>query len=217
MNFSDILITTTPNRAHVFKISTVMDRTTLLLLHRKTYATRESGTMHMSTDGVAVWLTDCAPYWVILMVCRLLGDSLLIVHADGCREWRMNGVLHRLHGPAIIRKDGTQEWFLNGKQHREGDVPAIIRADGALFWCQNGQLHRNGDAPAFIDASGTQIWYRHGERHRDGDSPAYIDTSGIQEWWRHGVRHRDGNAPARIRADGMQEWWKNGSRTWALW
>ena len=41
------------------------------------------------------------------------------------KEWRVNGRLHRIDGPAFIDSDGTQEWWINGKRHRE-DGPAFV-------------------------------------------------------------------------------------------
>ena len=40
------------------------------------------------------------------------------------KEWYLNGKLHRVDGPAIIKHDGKKEWFLNGQRHRV-DGPAI--------------------------------------------------------------------------------------------
>ena len=40
----------------------------------------------------------------------------IIKHADGTKEWYLNGKLHREDGPAIERADGTKEWWLNGKE-----------------------------------------------------------------------------------------------------
>ena len=38
------------------------------------------------------------------------------IDVDGNQRWRdVNGQLHRLDGPAIIRADGTQEWWVNNK------------------------------------------------------------------------------------------------------
>ena len=40
------------------------------------------------------------------------------------QEWRLNGKLHRLDGPAIVNGN-RQEWWLYGKCHRL-DGPAVI-------------------------------------------------------------------------------------------
>ena len=61
----------------------------------------------------------------------------MIEYADGSKEWRLNGKLHRTDGPAIEYADGSKEWYLNGKCHRE-DGPAVEYADGTKFWFLNG-------------------------------------------------------------------------------
>lgn len=30
-------------------------------------------------------------------------------------EWRIDGILHREDGPAVIKETGVKEWWLNGK------------------------------------------------------------------------------------------------------
>ena len=79
------------------------------------------------------------------------------VHPNGSQEWRLNGLKHRLDGPAFIDSDGYQKWYQNGLCHRV-DGPAVIWADGTEFWLQNGKFHRL-DGPAIIDADGGQTWY----------------------------------------------------------
>ena len=60
------------------------------------------------------------------------------IRPDGTQEWRVNGKLHRLDGPAIICPDGGQAWFVNGQRHRT-DGPACIYADGYQAWFVNGE------------------------------------------------------------------------------
>jgi len=38
-------------------------------------------------------------------------------YKDGTIRYKLNGLRHRLDGPAVIRADGTQEWWLNGKRY----------------------------------------------------------------------------------------------------
>lgn len=196
----------------------MVDRTTLLLIHRKTCTGRRDEMVHALSEGgactIALWLVDSAPYWAILAVCKLLGDWLPIMSPfGGNREWRVNGVLHRIHGPAIIRKNGTQLWHRNGELHRDGDLPAIIGADGGQEWWRYGALHRDGDAPAVITSDGTQFWFRHGRQHRGGDMPAVVFIDGTQWWYRNGKPHRDEDKPALIDTIyGTREWWRDGTR-----
>ena len=37
--------------------------------------------------------------------------------ADGRREWRFHGRLHRPDGPAYIGADGTKAWWIDGKKY----------------------------------------------------------------------------------------------------
>lgn len=54
---------------------------------------------------------------------------------DGTQYWYLNGVLHRVGGPAVIRPDGAQSWRVNGESHRT-DGPAII-GNGTQWWLLN--------------------------------------------------------------------------------
>jgi len=86
------------------------------------------------------------------------------VQVDGDRtEWRLDGKLHRVDGPAIEYADGgAREWYLNGYLHRE-DGPAVEGANGDKAWFLNGKHHRE-DGPAIEWADGTNEWCLHGWR-----------------------------------------------------
>src|ERR1700743_2143087 len=75
----------------------------------------------------------------------------MTVNEDGVTEYRENGKLHRLDGPALIYPDhlsrGYQGWYLHGKSHRV-DGPARTWNNGEEEYWQNDLKHRiNG--PAF--------------------------------------------------------------------
>ena len=36
------------------------------------------------------------------------------IDKSGTRWWRLNGLFHRLDGPAIEYKNGTNHWYING-------------------------------------------------------------------------------------------------------
>ena len=102
---------------------------------------------------------------------------------QGNKQWRLHGVKHRVHGPAIERADGTKAWFLHGKRHRM-DGPAIEKADGRKEWWLHGKRHRDG-APAIEGADGVTTWFLHGNLHRD-DGPAYENPhTGYKAWYLH--------------------------------
>jgi len=88
----------------------------------------------------------------------------MTVRANGSQEWRVNGKLHRVDGPAYISGD-YQIWYLNGELHRT-DGPAVTVSNRHLWWL-NGGLHRT-DGPAIIDGD-CQEWYLHGEKYTFND------------------------------------------------
>ena len=49
------------------------------------------------------------------------------------RYFNSAGVLHRVHGPAVIYANGNQYWLQDGVRHRT-DGPAVIWGDGSVFW-----------------------------------------------------------------------------------
>ena len=59
------------------------------------------------------------------------------VHANGDKEWYLDGKLSREDGPAIECANGTKCWYLDGKLNRE-DGPAFEYANGDKEWWING-------------------------------------------------------------------------------
>lgn len=88
-------------------------------------------------------------------------ESELVVHPDGLREYRRNGVLHRVGGPAKEDLGGNKKYYIEGKLHRE-DGPAFTRSDGYEEWRLNGEKHRT-DGPAVTFPDGRKEWWAHGE------------------------------------------------------
>lgn len=58
------------------------------------------------------------------------------VRDDGWVEWKLDGKLHRLDGPAEQFPDGFETWYRNGLKHRL-DGPAIRYAYGRSEWYCN--------------------------------------------------------------------------------
>ena len=58
------------------------------------------------------------------MTVRKIRRVIESLTKDGTREWRLDGKLHRIDGPALIRLDGCKGWYFMGELHRE-DGPAI--------------------------------------------------------------------------------------------
>ena len=60
-------------------------------------------------------------------------DGPAVEHANGRKDWYLNGKLHREDGPAIEYTNGTKEWYLNGKLHPTSG-PAVEYSDGRTEW-----------------------------------------------------------------------------------
>ncbi len=112
--------------------------------------------------------------------------------------------------PAVNHANGHKEWWVNGKRHRDNDQPVVIYAGGTKEWWVHGKLHRDNDLPAVIFSNGGMEWWVYDKRHRDNDQPAVTRADGSKAWWVHGKQHRDNDQPAVIYADGSKKWWVEG-------
>jgi len=54
-------------------------------------------------------------------------------------QWRLNGKLHRLDGPAVIYDSGTEVWYKHGKLHRIGGPSIIYGGDDAKLYHIEGR------------------------------------------------------------------------------
>jgi len=50
------------------------------------------------------------------------------VHENGCKEWYLNGELHRTDGPAVEYENGCKQWYLNGEELTEAEHKAQTQA-----------------------------------------------------------------------------------------
>jgi hypothetical protein len=67
-----------------------------------------------------------------------MNKNEIIIEDDGTTKyWKLNGLLQRDDGPAIVGNDGYKVWYIKGKRHRT-DGPAAIYPSGKLFWFLNG-------------------------------------------------------------------------------
>jgi len=62
----------------------------------------------------------------------------IVEYPNGTKEWRLNGKVHRVDGPAVECAGGEKVWYLNGQRHRV-DGPANEGADGSKQWYLNGR------------------------------------------------------------------------------
>lgn len=63
-----------------------------------------------------------------------------VIYPGGTTEWRLDGVLHRISGPAIQSSDGYEEWCKYGELHRE-DGPALNYFDNSKGWGLDGVIY----------------------------------------------------------------------------
>lgn len=105
-------------------------------------------------------------------------------------HYRLDGLYHRIDGPAIIEPGVWEMWCRFGLAHRK-DGPAIIHSSGGLEWCIKGERHRE-DGPAAI-FSYKKEWWINGNYHRIG-GPAY-EGCDLKAWFENGKLHRL-NGPA---------------------
>ena len=119
---------------------------------------------------------------------RLDHPSYWVPCADPSLVWE-----HRLH-PTGFAPDGTlsrattHRFLLNGLRHRL-DGPARLDPDGCYEFRMNGLLHRL-DGPAWNDQDWEVHFYVNGLLHRL-DGPALFMRGAPPEWWVNGIRLPD--------------------------
>lgn len=69
---------------------------------------------------------------------------------DGTIKWSLNGLYHRVDGPAIEHPSGTKLWFLHGFKHRV-DGPAMQWHSGRSEWWLNGYRLGDDEVAALLD------------------------------------------------------------------
>ena len=79
----------------------------------------------------------------------------------GIIEFKKDGKLHQIDGPAIEYLNGSKAWYINGELHRT-DGPAKELSDGHKAWYLHGKRHRV-DGPAIEYSDGYKAWYIHGK------------------------------------------------------
>lgn len=87
-------------------------------------------------------------------------DKFEVIKKDNGVYYFKNNKLHREDGPAIDSFNGDSEWYIDGVIHRIGG-PAYSSLDERYHeWYENGDLHRlDGPAVTFADDSG-EWWHR---------------------------------------------------------
>lgn len=79
-----------------------------------------------------------------------------------CLTWRLDGVLHRTYGPAVVDYNkNCVLYFWDGKLHRN-DGPAVDYFYSDKLWYKHGKLHRE-NGPAVMHDDGTNHWFIEGK------------------------------------------------------
>lgn len=105
-----------------------------------------------------VWIRSRPP--IVDKAGDPLREPVHTVFEDGTQEWRLDGALHRLDGPAWIHWSGFCKYFRFGYLHRS-DGPAWIQPRWVVKYYRLGRLHRD-DGPAIVHVSGALRYYRAG-------------------------------------------------------
>jgi hypothetical protein len=113
---------------------------------------------------------------------RIGGPAVEYINGD--EEWWVEGRLHRLDGPAVIRKNLTQDKKRSFYMFNSVDKTPM----GLIEWRINGELHRE-DGPAFI-SDFYRKWYFNGKLHReDGPAIECLFNSTQNEYWFDGFEY----------------------------
>lgn len=96
---------------------------------------------------------------------------------NGAKIWELNGVPHRIGGPAIEYITGTRKWYYFGKCHRL-DGPAIEWSSGDSNWFHHDQ---------WVDIR-KPIWYE--------GRKVFLSTDPLEELY-----------PSAVRVNGFQNWY----------
>ena len=114
-----------------------------------------SQTQHQSNQHQASYTTDN----------HIQKYDYSIADEFGNRKWLLNGLLHRIDGPAIDCKGGKKEWWVSGLRHRT-DGPAMKWSSGKQEWWFNGVLHRE-NGPAITYEDGSTEWWLNGKQYNE--------------------------------------------------
>ncbi len=88
-------------------------------------------------------------------------DGPAIKRADGSMEWWRNGELHNEDGPAVISED-EETWVVNGLLHRIWGPAQTSKKFNTRVWAVYGTVHRD-DGPA-VEYNERSDWYIYGEK-----------------------------------------------------
>lgn len=142
-----------------------------------------------------------------------------------CTEWYIDGMLHRLNGPAVMYLTGFNAWYIRGlnckpiakkamrSDARAADYVALentrmlaLMREGLQFSVGVLVYQTRIYAPRYIidgiPRGCTMI-------HSIGDEPASILGDGTRKWYSYGQLHRE-NGPAIEYPNGDRDWYCDG-------
>ena len=130
----------------------------------------QNGEIHR-LDGPAVIDSDGTQFYYQYGL-KHREDGPAVIRANGTKEYWINGkkLTESEFNSRSIKsmENGNEVWKnLNGELHRL-DGPAVIKTDGTQYYCQNGKLHRL-DGPAVIYLDGRKEYYFYGRECTESD------------------------------------------------
>lgn len=144
---------------------------------------REDGPAMELSDGSKAWLINGVPHNEF-GPSIVHSDGREVYYVDGM-ECTYDEFLYATYPEFSMEQTGEDSWIMeyrkNGELHRL-DGPALLTADGLEAWYRHGVLHRV-DGPAFVFGI-VEEWHFDGKLHRD-DGPA-VKVGEYEEYWVHG-------------------------------
>lgn len=148
---------------------------------------REDGPALITSNGLEVWFFNglihredgpaikCSTanlgvysspnYWLNGKCHFLSGRRSLGDQKCGFKAWYLNGVVHRVGGPAIEYDNGSFEYTINNRHHRENEVCLQDVKNNCLYYCLNGNFHReDGPAIMYLNKDKEDMFYIKGKK-----------------------------------------------------
>jgi hypothetical protein len=83
--------------------------------------------------------------------------------SNGCKQWRKDGLIHRVDGPAEVHPNGSKVWIQNGLLHRVGG-PAIEFYPSGNSWYIQGRQFTIDEYYLFVDQTTGEVFVPPGKK-----------------------------------------------------
>jgi len=134
-----------------------------------------NGKRHRENGPAITWANGSEEWRVNGKLHREDGPAYISVDF---KSWWKNGKRHREDGPACTdNRIGFIGRYINGVKHRIGG-PAIKYLNGTKEWCINGKLHRL-DGPAVIKKYGHKEYWINGKKLNKKEVETWIKNNNI--------------------------------------